>query len=289
MKSLFFLFFVLLLYSCDTSDLNFDVQEFLNRGEISHQMDIYTTADLDGPLAPVLFLVHGGGWCQSDKSTITAEQCYFFVRNGYVVVNSNYSLSPYPWELDNPDRLTMNTSLNDLAGNLKWVCDSIKYYGGDGQKIYLVGHSAGAQLSALLAIDQTYLQQKGVEVTNIKAVCCLDGGPYMSRVDLMDNPDLKSLKYNWINAVGSDNLKDWRIYIPSECIHPDCYYPNFLQIYSPKKYRSLPNVELANKLSDYTTVEQYVYGWEHLDFWNRLGLQEWKLFNEQIISFGFNI
>ena len=84
-----------------------------------------------------------------------------FTQAGYCFVSINYRLSPRPASND-PARIKFPVHEQDVASAIAWVHDHIKDYGGDPTRIALAGHSAGAQLAALVSTDPKYLQAHGL-------------------------------------------------------------------------------------------------------------------------------
>lgn len=118
--------------------------------------------------APVVFWIHGGGWQTGDKSQV-AEKPKAFVDKGYVFVSTNYRLFP---------NVDMETIHADCAKALGWTYKNIAKYGGDPQRIIVGGHSAGAELAALLCADFSYIKAAGVPPTALKACIPVDGDTY---------------------------------------------------------------------------------------------------------------
>lgn len=129
-------------------------------------LDIYAPPQADR--LPVVFWVHGGGWQTGDKSDVQIEPKVFCER-GFLFVSTNYRLLP---EVD------MGELIADVASSLGWVHRHISEYGGDPTQIFVMGHSAGAQLAALLCIDQRYLQAAGVSFDVLKGCVPVDGDTY---------------------------------------------------------------------------------------------------------------
>lgn len=130
------------------------------------KLDIYAPADAKN--LPVVFWIHGGGWVTGDKSEVQLKP-KAFVEKGFVFVSTNYRLLP-----DVP----METIVGDVAASLGWVHDHIAEYGGDPNRILVMGHSAGAQLAALICIDDRYLKKEGVPFTVLKGCVPVDGDTY---------------------------------------------------------------------------------------------------------------
>lgn len=117
---------------------------------------------------PVVFWIHGGGW-QAGEKTQVAEKPRAFMSRGFVFVSTNYRLLP---------TVDMGTLTRDVAKSLGWVHAHIADYGGDPQRILVMGHSAGAQLAALLCTDQRYLAAEGVPFSVVKGCVPVDGDTY---------------------------------------------------------------------------------------------------------------
>src|SRR5262245_17586074 len=105
-----------------------------------HTLDVYASPSTKN--APVVFWIHGGGWQAGDKSDV-AEKPRFFVEKGFVFVSVNYRLLP---------QVEMIDIFHDVAKSFRWVHDHIAEYGGDSKRVLVGGHSAGAQLAALICI-----------------------------------------------------------------------------------------------------------------------------------------
>jgi acetyl esterase/lipase len=117
---------------------------------------------------PVVFWIHGGGWQTGDKKDVQIKPRLFNER-GFVFVSTNYRL----W----PD-VEMEVLIRDVAKALGWVHKNIAKHGGDPGRIFVMGHSAGAQLAALLCIDDRYLNAEGVPISALKGCVPVDGDTY---------------------------------------------------------------------------------------------------------------
>lgn len=129
-------------------------------------LDIH--APKDAKNLPVVFWIHGGGWQTGDKSGVQLKPQAFADR-GFVFVATNYRLLP---------NVEMETIFRDVAKSLGWVHRHIAEYGGDPKRLLVMGHSAGAQLAALLCIDDRYLKAEGVSFDVLKACVPVDGDTY---------------------------------------------------------------------------------------------------------------
>lgn len=131
-----------------------------------HVLDIYAPAEAKG--LPVVVWIHGGGWQAGDKSSVQ-EKPRWFTDRGFVFVSTNYRLLP---------KVEMETIFRDVAKAIGWVHKNIAAHGGDPERIFVMGHSAGAQLAALMCVDERYLKAEGVPFTSLKGCVPVDGDTY---------------------------------------------------------------------------------------------------------------
>ena len=116
---------------------------------------------------PVLVFFHGGSWAHGDP------QHYGFVarsfaEEGFVVVLGGYRLG---------DEGRYPAMLEDTAAVVGWVHANIAKYGGDPERIFLGGHSAGAYNVAQVALERRWLEKEGVPESALRGVIGL-AGPY---------------------------------------------------------------------------------------------------------------
>lgn len=114
-------------------------------------------------LKPVLIFVHGGNW-NSGKKGLYSFFGSRFARKGFVAVLPGYTKSPAA------DYATMAMQ---IATAVKWTKENISRFGGDSNKIFISGHSAGGQLAALISLDGQYF--KNLQILNpLKGVVLID-------------------------------------------------------------------------------------------------------------------
>ena len=135
--------------------------------------------DSGGP-APVVVFFYGGSW------KFGSRQQYRFMgealtSRGYVAVIPDYRVYPNA-------RFPM--FVEDGADALRWVHDHIAEYGGDPERIYLMGHSAGAYIAAQLSLNPQYLGEVGLSREDIKGMVGL-AGPYAT--DLRDYDSVREI------------------------------------------------------------------------------------------------
>jgi arylformamidase len=129
-------------------------------------LDIYAPSSAKN--RPIIFWIHGGGWMAGDKSGVKLKPAAFVDRD-FVFVALNYRFVP---------KATIKEIAGDVAKALRWVHDNAGNYGGDTNAIFVMGHSAGAQLAALVCIDDRYLKAEGLSLPMLKGCVPLDGDTY---------------------------------------------------------------------------------------------------------------
>ena len=139
---------------------------YVENGHERQVLDIYTPPNARD--LPVVFWIHGGGWQTGDKSDVKLKPQWFMVK-GFVFVSTNYRLLP---EVD------MGTLIRDVAKSFGWVQKHIAEYGGDPKRVLVGGHSAGAQLAAIICTDDRYLKVEGVAFDVLIGCVPVDGDTY---------------------------------------------------------------------------------------------------------------
>jgi arylformamidase len=139
---------------------------FADKADERQVLDVYSPKQAKN--LPVVFWIHGGGWQTGDKTSVQIKP-QAFVDKGFVFVSTNYRLLP---------NVDMATIVRDIAKSIHWVHDHIAEYGGDPKRLLVMGHSAGAQLAALICTDDRYLKAEGLALAIIKGCVPVDGDTY---------------------------------------------------------------------------------------------------------------
>jgi acetyl esterase/lipase len=122
-------------------------------------LDIYHTTAPTG--LPVIVWFHGGG-LTSGKRYLPGE-----LRNqGLCIVAPGYRLSP---------QVPAKTCIEDAAAAVAWVFNNIERYGGDPDKIFLSGHSAGGYLASMVGLDKRWLQDHDLDADRIAGLIPFSG------------------------------------------------------------------------------------------------------------------
>jgi len=142
------------------------------------KLDVYSPVDAKN--APVIVFFFGGRWEEGSK-----EQYKFvgqaLAARGFVAVIPNYRLYP---QVKFPGFLT------DCAKAVRWAHMNATRYGGDPNKLVVMGHSAGAYNAAMLALNPDFMKSAGGDRSWIRAMIGL-AGPY-DFLPITD-PDLRDL------------------------------------------------------------------------------------------------
>ena len=130
--------------------------------------------------APVVVFFHGGSWRNSTRRD------YRFVgqslaRAGFLVVVPDYRKAP---------QVAFPAFIEDSARAVAWASQHAAECGGDPSRIFLVGHSSGAHMAALLGTDGRFLRAVGMQPRDLAGIVGL-AGPY-DFLPLTD-PDLKQV------------------------------------------------------------------------------------------------
>ncbi len=169
--------------------------------------DVYLPAHAR-PDAPILFMVHGGGWRRGDKRmpNVVGNKAAYWLQRGFVFVSANYRMEP------DADPLVQ---AGDVAAALASVQRRARQWHADPAKALLMGHSAGAHLVALLGSNpEGLLRQAGAQ--RPLGVVSLDSGA-LDVPALMDQPRLPQL---YRDAFGSDPAY-WRSVSPQQQLARD--------------------------------------------------------------------
>jgi acetyl esterase/lipase len=132
--------------STDAVSVQQDVEFGVQSGE-KLLLDLYLPTQPSSTPRPAVLMIHGGGWDSLDKSTMRGMG-NFLARSGFVAVSANYRLlhgSENRWP----------AQLDDVQRAVRWLRANAAKYNIDPEHIGAYGHSAGAQLAALLGMVDT--------------------------------------------------------------------------------------------------------------------------------------
>ncbi len=178
------------------------------------KLDVYpATVPCPAAGCPVVLFVHGGAWRMGDKRLRnTVDAGHTFAAQGVVFVGINYRLTP---------AVVHPAHVEDVARAIAWTNARIASYGGDPKRLFLMGHSAGAHLVALVATDGRYLAPYGLSLRDIAGVVPVDGAGY----DLDERKSGDRFLNKWITDAFGPNTADAS---PVNHVRTGVAYPPFL-------------------------------------------------------------
>ena len=136
-------------------------------GSTGQTLDVWRSASPAKAARPVIIFYYGGGWVHGDRRAY-AFAARAYAKAGYIVVVPDYRKVP---------EVRFPSFVQDGAQAVKWARDHIAAYGGDPRRIAVAGHSAGAYIAVMLALDPRWLRAEGVDPATIRAAIGLCG-PY---------------------------------------------------------------------------------------------------------------
>lgn len=122
--------------------------------------DLYSGGPDTGP---VLAFIHGGGWSRGDRSMVHGLPEYAR-RHGLTFASIGYRLVP---------QVTPREQAQDVAAAVAGLKRTHP-----GRPLFLIGHSAGAHLAALVGADPAYLAGQGLQPSDLAGIILLDGAGY---------------------------------------------------------------------------------------------------------------
>ena len=216
--------FILILSSCSTKKFKNITYQTSIQGK-SLQLNVFVPRKAKGEKMPVLLFVHGGNWNSGSKNLYG-----FFGRNfakkDVVVVIPSYTLSPDA----NYDQMT-----HEIATAIKWLESDIEKYGGNPEKLFVTGHSAGGHLIALATMNPKYGLKPGI----VSGIILNDAAGLDMKHYLEEYPPTNENDYltTWTN-----NPEEWKNASPIYFLNKET--PPFLIYLGTKTY---PSIKVANE------------------------------------------
>lgn len=165
---------------------------------VAYGADPLQTFDVYAPRAaknlPIIFMVHGGAWVGGDKTNdhVITNKVPYFLPQRIIFISVNYRL------LTHANGLTVLDEANDVAKALAYVQAHASTWGGDGTRVVIMGHSAGAHLTTLIVSAPAIQSANGVQPW--LGSIALDSAGY-DIVYIMNHPHLALYDY----AFGTDS------------------------------------------------------------------------------------
>lgn len=165
------------------------------------KLDVHVPSDvrrgLFAPKHPVVLYVHGGGWVKGDRKRVF-NQPEWLTSRGYVFVAIDYRKVP---------QTTIDGQVQDVTDAIAWVQRNIRRYNGDPNRIVLMGHSAGAHLSALVAATGKANSLRGIIPNDVQAYDLLAYATKRGSIGSMFGTAFTNEPPNWIRWSPSTHAK----------------------------------------------------------------------------------
>jgi acetyl esterase/lipase len=201
---------------------------------------------------PVIIAVHGGALLEGDKSgqEFVGQR---FAAAGIGVAVINYRLSP---------GVSHPVHVQDVAAAFAWVKRFLPEFGGLADQVFLVGHSAGAYLAALLATDGRYLTAHRLAPKDIRGLVAVSAFFWVDRV-AAQRP----------KSVWGPNKSDWLAASPPE--HLTSGLPPTLLLYADgddaaRRRQNLDMAQAAHSSGNKQVELVEVPDRDHASLWQRI-------------------
>jgi acetyl esterase/lipase len=194
--------------------------------EFDLAVDVYAPEAPGDDAAPVVVFFYGGSWQNGSRERFRFVG-HRLASNGILTMVADYRTYP---------RAAFPAFMDDSARAVAYARAEACRWGGDPDRLFVAGHSAGAQIAALLATDERYLDRHGLQPRDLSGVIGLSG-PY----DFAVSGDL-------IDVFGPES--QWPLARPVNFVNGD--EPPFLLIHGTddRVVSSAVSVEMARKLRD---------------------------------------
>jgi arylformamidase len=226
-------------------------------------LDLYVPP---GAPRPMLVFIHGGGWRIGDKANAPhgRQKAAFFNGQGFAFASINYRLSP---------AVMHPAHVEDVASALAGLHRAGASHGVDASRMIVMGHSAGAHLSALVATDARRLAHHGLSPAILRGAILLDGAGYdvaQQARAVLRRPGPMGQMYG--DAFGRDGAL-WADASPVTHVAPGKGIPPFLIVHTNRPDSTRQSSLLAERLRG-AGVEASLLraaGYTHADVNRRIG------------------
>lgn len=209
----------------------------------SLKLDVYEPDGGRGLFArkkPVVLYIHGGGWAKGDRKRVY-KMPEWLTSKGYVFVAMDYRKVP---------STSIDGQVQDVTAAMRWAKNNIRKYGGDPNRMVLMGHSAGAHLSALIAAQGKATGFRGIIPNDVQAY------------DLLAYATKRGSIGSMFGLAFSDEPKNWVRWSPATYARQTKRMPPHLILYSSSQgeRRSSISIGYANLIKGLGTNTEIFHG-----------------------------
>ena len=142
--------------------------------EEKHRLDLYLPKE--GKNSPLIVWIHGGAWAAGDRK-YEEKICRSLSAHGVAVAAISYRMSPGLWMHPSLDKGIQHPEhVRDACRSIAYLKEEANKYGYDPDKIIIAGYSAGAVMSAQIALDPSYLKEVSLSINDLYAAIPVAGG-----------------------------------------------------------------------------------------------------------------
>jgi arylformamidase len=217
-------------------------------GGPSEHLDIFRAANEH---APVMVFIHGGYWRALDKKD-HGFVAPAFTREGVCVVVPNYALCP---------AVTIPDIVMQMVRAVAWTWKNIGRYGGDRDRIYVAGHSAGGQLAAMMAACLWDVHDPALPKDVVKGAMSISGlhdlDPLMHSPYLQASLHLTPAQVRQASPSRLPPPHQGKLYAVTGALESEEYHRQLEVIRSAWGARRVPVCELIPDLNHFTVLEAF--------------------------------
>jgi acetyl esterase/lipase len=144
---------------------------YVDGGDPLQRLDLYLPPGDGCDPTPVVVWVHGGGWRVGDKRNNMQDKVDLWNGAGWAVASVNRLTD---MRVPEPERVVAPTHNEDVAAAVAWLVEEAPSIGLDPNRIAVVGHSAGAAITAAVSADPAYLAEHDLDPSAIACSAPLD-------------------------------------------------------------------------------------------------------------------
>lgn len=232
---------------------------------------------------PLLIWIGGGAWAYVNRN-IEMDVARNFAKKGIAVASIGHRLS-MDWHDSNAKiDIQYPDHIKDIAASTKWLIDHADDYGYDKEQIFVGGFSSGAHLSAILALDDSFLKAHGLDKNNIKGMIPISGTYDISNYYKVflnsQNPHLAKLH---VQSVFGKTEKHFKTASPISYL--DNLSVPILLISDTRTYNYTKIFEEAIKKMEFKDIEVRHVNLSHGELWRNLSEAPKSEYRDLIINF----
>ena len=237
---------------------------------------------------PLLIWIGGGAWSYVNRD-MEMDLARQIAKEGIAVASVGHRLSSAVWKDSTLNEGVQHPEhIKDVAAAFKWLYDHAETYGYDHDRIYIGGFSSGAHLAALISLDDRYLKEVGLNLSNIKGYIPI-GGTY----------DVSDYHQAFLNGtrkhLADEHVK--AVFGPTEAHFLDASPTNYLDnlgiplllISDMNMFNYTQIFEDAIRETEFRNFQTiYVHRLSHGDLWRHMSKEKHSLYRDLVCDFVLN-